>query len=407
MGSEGDIRPFIALARELKANNHEVSIATSQNYQELIRSFGIDHIGLNSYGGRKPTRFEPRIVTTIRSTITTRKEYLTELWNVCQNVDILIYNVVAHPCFYVAEKLGIPAIAAFVQPHHPTRAFPDPSIATGKSLGGGVNLAGYWIFGVLYWQYVRRSINQWRKETLHLPGLSFRESILRQMRRKRTHFLYAYSPAFLPKPPDWPSERLEVSGYWFLDVQKEYEPPADLIHFLNSGPPPVFISTMWNTNKFTRERLLEISNLLENRVIVHDLYFELNGLTSTEKLFYINGSLPHEWLFKRISVAVHHGGLGICLNCIRAGVPMITMPADSSGNDHKFWASQVSRAGVGIRLSISEKDKRFSKKLLSSIKTVLNDNDIKIRTVAMGKRISEENGLQNAMKFISLAINDQ
>jgi sterol 3beta-glucosyltransferase len=32
-----------------------------------------------------------------------------------------------------------------------------------------------------------------------------------------------------------------VTGYWFLDPPPGWQPPADLLHFLQTGPAPVTI----------------------------------------------------------------------------------------------------------------------------------------------------------------------
>ena len=55
-----------------------------------------------------------------------------------------------------------------------------------------------------------------------------------------TPWLYGYSPQVLPKPPDW-ADNLHVTGYWFLDAQPNWQPPAELLRFLESGPPPVYV----------------------------------------------------------------------------------------------------------------------------------------------------------------------
>ena len=51
---------------------------------------------------------------------------------------------------------------------------------------------------------------------------------------------YAYSPTVLSPPVDWP-DRMQVTGYWFLDPPPGWQPPADLLHFLQTGPAPVTI----------------------------------------------------------------------------------------------------------------------------------------------------------------------
>jgi len=185
-----------------------------------------------------------------------------------------------------------------------------------------------------------------------------------------------------------------------LDTQLEYKPPEELMHFLAGKSRPVLISVMWNIRRFTKEAITEISNLLGSRLIIHDLRGEMKGMSSTDDICYLKGPVPHEWLFKRISVAVHHGGLGICTNCIRAGIPMITIPFDEGGNDHPFYAYQISKIGVGVRLAIPRTSELFVSKLVAAIKKVLSQNDMKLRAVELSNILNAEDGLQNALKFI-------
>ncbi len=52
--------------------------------------------------------------------------------------------------------------------------------------------------------------------------------------------MLACSPQVLPKPSDW-DDHHHVTGYWFLDAQPDWQPPAELVRFLESGPPPVYV----------------------------------------------------------------------------------------------------------------------------------------------------------------------
>jgi sterol 3beta-glucosyltransferase len=402
IGTEGDVRPYITLARALKSYDQEVVIATSDNYFPLINSFGIDCVPIKLKGPfRRPASpFNLRMIKTVKASIVNMEGYLTELWNACRDADAIIYNVATFPCIYIAEKLRIPSFGAFMQPHHPTKAFPDPSVTNGKPLGGIFNVAGFWLFDLLHWAYVRKSINRWRKETLHLPEIPLWDTVITQMTQRKSLILYAYSPSLVPKPPEWRSDRLQVTGYWYLDTYKGYQPVPELERFLESGPPPVFLSVMWNIEKLTWERIIKLSNLLDTRLIVHDLHGDLAQNPPTARIYYIRGPIPHEWLFKKISAAVHHGGLGISMNCIRAGVPIVAIPGDSAGNDHRFWAYQLSRADVGIFVDIPGKSRRFVPRLAAAITTVLKDGRIKTRATELSRKVCAETGLQNAVRLI-------
>jgi sterol 3beta-glucosyltransferase len=50
----------------------------------------------------------------------------------------------------------------------------------------------------------------------------------------KTPFIYNFSPALVPKPLDW-HDNIFLSGYWFLDSNKDYEPPAGLREFIDQA----------------------------------------------------------------------------------------------------------------------------------------------------------------------------
>jgi sterol 3beta-glucosyltransferase len=58
-------------------------------------------------------------------------------------------------------------------------------------------------------------------------------------------------------------------------------------------------------------------------------------------------SAPHDWLFKQIDAAAHHGGSGTTGASLRAGIPTIIRPFFG---DQFFFGSRVEDLGVGICL---------------------------------------------------------
>ena len=52
--------------------------------------------------------------------------------------------------------------------------------------------------------------------------------------------VYGFSPNLLPRPDDW-GDWLRVSGHWFLDEQTEWQPPEELLRFLDLGKPPLYV----------------------------------------------------------------------------------------------------------------------------------------------------------------------
>ena len=81
---------------------------------------------------------------------------------------------------------------------------------------------------------------------------------------------YAYSPTVLSPPIDW-RDRMHVTGYWFLDPPPGWQPPADLLHFLQAGPAPVtigFVSIASRDAEATLNLVLEALELSGQRGVL-------------------------------------------------------------------------------------------------------------------------------------------
>lgn len=57
-------------------------------------------------------------------------------------------------------------------------------------------------------------------------------------------------------------------------------------------------------------------------------------------------SVPHNWLFPRCGVCVHHGGVGTVTACLLAGTPSVVTPVYT---DQFYWAHRIAEMGVGLQ----------------------------------------------------------
>jgi sterol 3beta-glucosyltransferase len=89
------------------------------------------------------------------------------------------------------------------------------------------------------WQGLGDLINTLRYKMLGLSKLSLREgpSLLN---RSMIPWTYCWSQSLIPKPKDW-KKRVDIAGFYFLPGSTDFQPGADLVEFLRSGPPPMYI----------------------------------------------------------------------------------------------------------------------------------------------------------------------
>lgn len=248
----------------------------------------------------------------------------------------------------------------------------------------------------ILWLTLGGPTNQWRASRLDLPPWRSFAEMHNSRRPFGTPWLFPYSPSVLPKPPDWEAHH-HVTGYWFLDSPTDWQPPADLLRFLESGPPPVYIGfgsmSHEDPERLTRQalRALELSG---QRGVLSTGWGGVTRFAASSNVFYVD-DVPHAWLFPRMGAVVHHGGAGTTSAGLRAGVPSIITPF--AGDQHA-WAGLVAQLGVGPRAVPIKK--LSAEKLAEAIHTAMNDAALRARAAALGEKIRAENGVARAVEVI-------
>lgn len=159
-------------------------------------------------------------------------------------------------------------------------------------------------------------------------------------------FTYCWSPALVPKPPDWPAH-IDVCGFFFRNPSP-YNPPKDIDQFLRNGPPPVYIGfgsiVLDDPTKMTAS-ILDAVHMLGIRAIISRGWSNLGGNASKDNknVLFID-DCPHEWLFQHVAAVVHHGGAGTAACGLRNACPTTVVPFFG---DQPFWGEMIAAAGAG------------------------------------------------------------
>ena len=216
----------------------------------------------------------------------------------------------------------------------------------------------------------------------------------REIERQRWPILHGFSPRILPRPADW-RPGIEVVGYWWPHHAPGWEPPAELVDFLESGPPPVFLG-FGSMAQGEGERLSEIVTTAVHRAGVRAVVQAgWSGLTATGDDVLSIGDVPHEWLFPRMSAVVHHGGAGTTGAGLRAGVPAVTVTVLA---DQPFWADRLVRAGVSpgwVPLK-----KLTAERLADLVRQAVSDPAYRRRAEELSAGIRSEDGAGRVVDFV-------
>ena len=120
----------------------------------------------------------------------------------------------------------------------------------------------------------------------------------------------------------------------------------------------------------------------------------LDGAELSANMFVLD-SVPHAWLFPRVSAVVHHGGSGTTGAGLRAGVPSVLVP---HMGDQPFWAKRVVELGVGPQPV--PRRQLNADRLAAAITGAVTDPGIQASASALGERIRAEDGIGRAIDII-------
>jgi len=406
-GTRGDVQPYLALSVGLQEIGHEVTLATSQTYTDWIQSYGVrahpTQFDVQEFTLRPETQAvlksgnPVRIFGKMRQLIQQGTEAMDEVWAAMQGADFVIDSPTSTGALEAAQKIGIPAALAFPVPFAPTNEFPSfflglPPFSLGKLYN---RLTHSWMHTLLWNGMSGPLTNTLRKKLGLKPWRSYahRHAYARQL---RVSFLYGFSEHVIPKPADW-DEFQHITGYWFLEALPSWQPDSELLHFLESGPPPVYLGygsiNIGDSEKKTQVILkaLEISG---QRGLVLTGWGGLSRISAPDNIFFVD-NVPHDWLFPRMAAVMHHGGAGTTSAGLRAGVPNIVTPFAS---DQTSWAARVVQLGVGPRAPGIRS--LTAEKLAEAINTAVNDSAMRARASALGEKIRSENGIARAVEII-------
>ena len=404
-GSRGDVQPYVALGKGLKAAGYGVRLLTSDDFEALVTEAGL---GFASTGSSTQARVQSeewqqvmesgnflKIMAKMRTESKMAGAKMAQtLPPLIEGSDLIVTGMAGiGGTFSIAERFGIPLVETHVFPFTPTRAFPSPLVPK-LPLGGPLNSLSFRMTRQLFWQNFRGNDSTMRK-TLGMSRPPF-WGPFHKLEQMRVPLLYGYSPHVLPRPSDWPNHH-HVTGYWFLDEPAGWTPTADLVDFLEAGEPPVYIGfgSMGSRNPEEAGRIaLEALARTGQRGV---LAAGWGGLSVGElpQTVHAISAIPHSWLFPRMAAVVHHGGAGTTAAGLRAGVPSILVPFMG---DQPFWGKRVADLGVGP--APIPRKQLTGDRLAGAITQAATDAAMRRRTAELGQQIRAEDGVKRAVDLI-------
>ena len=410
IGTQGDIRPCVALGQGLKRIGYPVRIVTSSNFASLVQEAGLDFYPLTAdfQALLENNRQLTDLGLNLRAMARIFRDRFTE-WAghwveegqaAIEGAGLLIgvgnSTLLAQA---LAEAHGLPFVGAQLQPLTPSRHMPPMVLASmSRKLPGAMNMGIYHLLRLLVWQVMRPAINGIVRPQLGLRGFPWYGPYF-NTGGLRGRVIYGFSPQILPRPVDWPVTA-QVSGYWFLD-QSDWQPPEDLQQFLQAGPKPVYVGfgsmVSRDAHGFTAT-VLDALRQSGQRAVLATGWGGLDGAdgpnSAHDGQFFFVRHAPHDWLFPRMAAAVHHGGAGTTAAAVRAGIPSVIVPFYG---DQPFWARCLHQQGVAP--PALDRFRMNAGHLADALRTT-TAAPMQQAAAALGQRVRAEDGVGAALGYL-------
>ncbi|MBI5548263.1 MAG: glycosyltransferase family 1 protein [Deltaproteobacteria bacterium] len=402
-GSEGDIRPFQALAAGLAAAGHEVTLAAHDLLDRTAEPTGPYRLRLfgrtlDPETRRAVGRELSRTSDTVKQLRAVYEGFFAPIAHEClasarslvEENELVVAHVLAHPLIFAAEAAGRTRATVVLAPVLPSRhltpgGFPE--------WGEGVNALVWRVADFVLSRRLAPQMNQMRSQ-LGLPPV---RSVMRQVWGSAPLTLVAMSPTLFEAPPDWPGS-VRVCGVLGKPAASAALSP-ELERFLAAGSPPIYLtfgSMSWAEHEPQRiaELLLEAVRRAGCRAIVQARWSDLEPVAASPEVLCVERA-PHESVFPRCAAVVHHGGAGTTQSATAAGCPSIVV---AHATDQLEWGERLARRGLAQRPLRRQSVTAAS--LAAAFTALLADPAVARAAQECGRRLREEDGVARAVELL-------
>lgn len=398
-GSEGDTRPLAALCRGLLDHGHDLTLFAEHSTLSLPRSLGIpceilagDVKSALPIGDPRQDLPMSEVLRSVRGLnrliAQNTSSWLRTIAPHARESDAILFSSLGVGAGKVlSAEFGKPGIGLFFQPITPTREFSSPMLPPLK-LPGWMNRLTFRLAHRQTWKICGE------------PAQAARQEVFGHRGEGRFHLdqpmLFGVSRELVAQPADWPRHH-RICGHWSRPVI-DWEPPEDVLEFLAAGEPPIYAG-FGSPAAFVRRKALTalIDAIAGRRAIVSPGWSRIDS-TVLPRNFHVARDVPHEWLFPRVAMAIHHGGAGTTHTAARAGIPQVVLPI---GADHHFWAHRVALRGAAPKYPSKG---RFDPRAIATMIEFAQRDDTRRHARVLGEAMSREDGVGTTVREIERAI---
>lgn len=344
LGSLGDLLPFLAIARALRARGHQVSIGANSRFEPFVRSLDFEFTSViaSEHVQRPPE--DSRLWDLNRTWVLGWERVMAPAMRPTyefiraetQHHDSCV--VLAHWAAFGArlaqEKLDVPLCTVYLSPEAL-----NACDTTGTLAPRWRNFSEDEVFGPL--------LNAYRRE-LDLQPV---ERICSHWIHSPQQGLALFPDSFCARQPYWP-ERITTTGFVPFDEPLTATEAPHVQRFLDSGTPPVIFTPgtgMSQAAHFFRQSLAACETLGVRALFLTPYPAQVPASLPPWALHV--DYIPLQKILRQVAALVYHGGIGTCAQAIRAGVPQLVAPMVVDQFDN---AQRIEALGLGVSVPMSD-----------------------------------------------------
>jgi UDP:flavonoid glycosyltransferase YjiC (YdhE family) len=400
-GSEGDLRPLVALGARLRQAGHEVRLVLSPvdaiDWGATCRAMDVTARivpeGLpatleaicDASKSSDPTKVSRELVE--RAFTPFQDQMYEAVLDLARESDVVVGLFSSHYAKAACIKSGTPHVAVHYFPGMwPSRIEPPFIFPRWK-----------WLAPFAWWLMKRLLDLVFLKQAARFfasKGLPPVKHVIPDVMFSDRLNLHACSPTLHPAPADW-DERQVVCGDFVAPADATpWAPSAELRSFLDAGDKPVLVS--FGTMELlaparAKDLVVSASRLAGVRTIMQTK----SGAEGRDGNMMFVRWAPHRALAPLCSAMVIHGGAGTTHAALRAGLPAVPVPFIM---EQGIWARLLGRAGSATRPLPFWK--ATPEKLAARMREATGSEMLRKRAVVLAESVAREDGTGRAVELL-------
>lgn len=407
-GSLGDLHPFIALAKGLKARGYEPAIATSGLHRERVEGQGVGFHSVGpdfsamehdaethrramdlKHGGEYV--FKQLLMPHLRSSY-------DDLRAALEGADLLVAHLIMYAAPLVVEATHTPWLTVALSPISFFSKY-DPPVPPPAAWMRHLHRLGPRFWGPFN-RLAKWTVRSWTEPVRRFRaelGLPSGGDPIFDDAFSPHGTLALFSPLLGEPQDDWPAKTTQTGFAFFDDGVRDESRDCELERFLGAGDPPIVFtlgsSAVMDAGRFYDESLAAARKLGRRAVLLIGRDPRNQPSTPLPDEAIAIAYAPYAELFPRAAAIVHQGGVGTTGQGLRSGRPTLVVPWSHDQPDN---AHRVSRLGVGKTVTRA----RYTGRTAAALRRLIDDPAYAARAEDVGRRVRAEDGVGAACDVI-------